>query len=355
MKIESSNVQMDSVYSASQTVTTEITIETGYGQITEHNPGGRSASQTGSLSLRDQAGLLGAKSSASLFSISTSDTLSVREGRCLFQQRLLKHVIETLWDMLQNRNFITRPDKADALTSDNFTGQTQQQGFWYRKESWSTLYYEEEYTTFDTTGVVKTSDGRELSFSLDMSLSRSFLEATSMEFASAGMIVTQDPLVINLDVPSASITDQKFFFDIDGDGKKEEISSLGRGSGFLALDKNGDGVINDGSELFGPGSGNGFVDLAVYDSDGNGWIDENDSIFSQLKVWTKNEDGSDRLLSLKEADVGAIFLGNVYTGFDVKEEDGVTTKARIQNTGIYLRESTGQAGTVQQVDFAWKA
>ncbi len=39
--------------------------------------------------------------------------------------------------------------------------------------------------------------------------------------------------------------------------------------------------INDGSELFGTSSGDGFKDLATYDEDENGWIDENDSIFSK--------------------------------------------------------------------------
>ena len=37
-------------------------------------------------------------------------------------------------------------------------------------------------------------------------------------------------------------------------------------------------------KLFGTSSGDGFKDLAEYDEDGNGWIDENDSIFNRLKV-----------------------------------------------------------------------
>ena len=63
------------------------------------------------------------------------------------------------------------------------------------------------------------------------------------------------------------LSDQTFYFDLDADGKEEEISVL-NGSGYLALDKNGDGVINDGSELFGTKNGDGFADLARYDEDG---------------------------------------------------------------------------------------
>ena len=59
---------------------------------------------------------------------------------------------------------------------------------------------------------------------------------------------------------------------------------LGSGSGFLALDKNGNGKIDDGSELFGTKSGDGFADLAEYDSDGNGWIDEKGRVYVLYEV-----------------------------------------------------------------------
>lgn len=97
--------------------------------------------------------------------------------------------------------------------------------------------------------------------------------------------------------------DQTFFFDIDCDGVEDEISKLISGSGFLALDQNGDGIINDGSELFGTQSGNGFADLAKFDSDGNGFIDENDEIFDRLKIWCMDENGQPHLYSLKEKGV----------------------------------------------------
>ena len=125
---------------------------------------------------------------------------------------------------------------------------------------------------------------------------------------------------------------------------------LGRGSGFLALDKNEDGKINDGSELFGTKSGNGFADLKEYDSDGNGWIDENDEIFGKLKVWCKNDDGEDILMDLKEADIGAIYLGSQSTEFTLNGYDAATDGV-LRSTGLFLRES-GSVGTVQHVDVA---
>ncbi len=161
--------------------------------------------------------------------------------------------------------------------------------------------------------------------------------------------IKTDPLIINIGSNIASVSDQKFLFDLDSDGKKENISFAGEGSGFLALDKNGDGKINDGSELFGTQSGDGFRDLALLDDDGNGWIDENDSVFSRLKVWTKDADGNDYLIDLKKADVGAIYLNNADTQFSLKNDEN-RLNAEIKKTGIYLKESTGAAGTINHVD-----
>lgn len=164
-------------------------------------------------------------------------------------------------------------------------------------------------------------------------------------------VILCDPLVINLDSDVASVSDMKFLFDLDADGKEEEVSFAGQGSGFLALDRNGDGKINDGSELFGTKSGDGFGDLAAYDEDGNGWIDEADSIFKDLKVSTKDKDGKDVLLDLKSANVGAIYLNSASTEFSLNNMETNKTNGVIRSTGIYLKENGG-VGTVQHVDLA---
>lgn len=263
------------------------------------------------------------------------------------QQRLLKEIIERMREMISSNNFYVYHSRSEYLTST--TSQYGKQVL-YKKQTHTTIY-EKESVAYTTKGRVTTSDGREIPFSLEVSLSRSFLKQTFNETKGAEIVILKDPLVINMDCASAEVTNQSFFFDIDSDGDNDILSSLSSQSGFLALDKNEDGVINNGNELFGATSGNGFADLAIYDCDGNNWIDENDAIYYKLKVWTKDKQGNDKLLSLKEADVGAIFLGNVFTGFDLNDETN-QTKAHIQSTGFYLHESTGAAGTVQQVDFA---
>lgn len=210
-------------------------------------------------------------------------------------------------------------------------------------------YSENEITSFDATGIVKTADGRELNFDINLTMSRSFTQMAS-SYIDFSKPVLCDPLVINLNTNIASVLDQKFFFDLDADGVKEEISTLHAGSGYLALDKNNDGIINDGSELFGTTSGNGFGDLGKYDSDNNGWIDEADAIFKQLKIWTKDENGNDILCSLYDSGVGALYLGNSDTEFSIKDNDN-HTNAIIRKTGIFLYED-GNVGTLQQLDLA---
>lgn len=220
-----------------------------------------------------------------------------------------------------------------------------------------TYSVEQEDTCFSTVGTVRTKDGREINFNVNVNMSRRCEEYYKEEL-NVAQFALYDPLVINLDTDVAKLSDQTFYFDLDADGEEEEISML-KGSGYLALDKNNDGVINDGSELFGTKNGDGFADLARYDEDGNGWIDENDSIWSKLKIWCKDENGNDVLYKLSDKGVGAICLENVSTDFtmqgDRKAQDGTTnanaTNAVIRKTGIFLYEN-GNIGTVQHVDLA---
>ncbi|MDD6844552.1 MAG: hypothetical protein PUE32_03180 [Clostridia bacterium] len=220
---------------------------------------------------------------------------------------------------------------------------------WQRVTATSGFVSESESTTFASSGMVKTQDGRSIDFNIEVSMSRAF--TSQINTLTTQNYIKTDPLVINLDTDIGSVTDQKFLFDLDSDGEEEEISFAGKGSGFLALDRNGDGRIGDGSELFGTKSGDGFKDLAAFDEDGNGWIDENDSIYSKLKVWTKDEDGNDYLINLKDADVGAIYLDNADTQFSLKDGNN-RLNGEIKKTGIYLHESTGAAGTLNHVDLA---
>ncbi len=229
------------------------------------------------------------------------------------------------------------------LRSPGTTGGT----LWTRLTASQTTAWEKEDTVFGSTGVVHTADGREICFGAELRMSRSF--ASISQSISAENYIVTDPLVFNAGSDVATISDKKFRFDIDCDGKEEDISYATGNSGFLALDKNGDSKIGDGSELFGTKSGDGFADLSKYDSDGNGWIDEADDIFEDLLIWQKDDEGNDKLISLKDFGVGAIYLGNVDTEFSLNNEADNAANGIIRKTGIYLKEN-GDVGSVQHVD-----
>ncbi len=213
-----------------------------------------------------------------------------------------------------------------------------------RRES----YYESEKTKFSAKGVVKTSDGETFSFNIKLSLSREFMIERNISVRIGDAVRLQDPLVINFGGTSAQLTSTKFSFDLNADGKTEHISSVGPNSGFLAIDRNSDSKINDGGELFGPKTGRGFQELAVYDSDHNNWIDENDPIYDKLLIWFKEPGGKESLVSLKQKEVGAIYLGYQSTKFDLNNSQNEML-GQLNSSGIYLNEN-GSAGTIQQVD-----
>ncbi|MBI5408400.1 MAG: hypothetical protein HZA14_03435 [Nitrospirae bacterium] len=211
----------------------------------------------------------------------------------------------------------------------------------------SESYYEHEDMSFSAEGVIKTADGMEIKFSLQLKMEREYSSQETINIR-AGDAALVDPLVINFAGAAAELDSAKFAFDLNADGEADNISFVKSGSGLLVLDKNNDGKVNDGKELFGPQTGNGFAELAEYDEDKNNWIDENDSIFERLRLWTKDAEGNDYLGTLLEMNVGALYLPNVNSTFDLKD-GGNNLTGQIAGTGVYLNED-GTAGTVQQVN-----
>jgi hypothetical protein len=209
---------------------------------------------------------------------------------------------------------------------------------------------ESEQTSFAAQGVIKTADGKEIQFDLQLSMARSFQSQDSLSVQAGDAPRTKDPLVINFDGTAAELTSTKFSFDLNSDGTQDQMSFVGPGSGFLALDLNNNGKVDNGSELFGAKSGNGFADLAKYDSDGNHWIDENDAVFSKLLVWSKDAQGQDQLQTLAQRNVGALYLGSVATPFSTKDSEN-QLQGQVRSSGVYLQEN-GAVGTLQQVDLA---
>lgn len=206
-----------------------------------------------------------------------------------------------------------------------------------------------ESTTFAAQGEIRTADGQTLQFAVALEMQRVTYEESHLSIE-AGDALLKDPLVINFAGNAADLSGLRFDFDLDADGQTENIAFVGSGSGLLALDRNANGRVDNGSELFGAQSGDGFADLARLDGDGNGWIDENDTAYQQLLVWMKDAQGHDTLTPLAEAGVGALYLDRVDTPFSLRDGANQTLGA-VRATGLYVKEA-GSVGTLQQIDIA---
>jgi len=149
-------------------------------------------------------------------------------------------------------------------------------------------------------------------------LGRPSLDSAKASFSEATFQMS--PITLDLDgdgVETIGVRDGAHF-DHEGDGFAEQTGWVGRDDGLLVWDRNGDGVIDNGGELFGNrtklnnGSfaANGFAALLELDSNHDGKVDADDSLFSSLRVWKDdNGDGvstSSELIELNAAGVQSI-------------------------------------------------
>lgn len=146
-----------------------------------------------------------------------------------------------------------------------------------------------------------------------------------------------DPLVIDLDGDGFEISkaENGVSFDIDGDGSKEMTAMTEDGDGALALDRNGNGVIDDGRELFGDqnGAGSGFEELKKYDDNGDDKIDANDRIFDGLGILSFTRDTAgllvQRLVSAKSLGIVSIDLSRLRNAAEIVNGSRITHEATI--------------------------
>ncbi|MEM1180862.1 MAG: hypothetical protein AAGM22_21130 [Acidobacteriota bacterium] len=116
------------------------------------------------------------------------------------------------------------------------------------------------------------------------------------------------PILIDFDRNQFHLSEERVFFDIDADGELEftNWTAGDQEDSFLVWDKNGNGVVDDGSELFGDSTillltgkpaAHGYealaeLDMAIFGGNGDGFVSEADALFDQLSIWTDiNHDG----------------------------------------------------------------
>lgn len=144
----------------------------------------------------------------------------------------------------------------------------------------------------------------------------------------------RSPLAIDLDgdgVETVSV-DNGVYFDHDGNGFAEKTGWISSDDALLVRDINGNGQIDDGSELFGDQTilsngekaANGFEALADLDSNHDGIFDGDDEAFGEIKVWQDlNQNGVaeyDELSTLEKAGITSINLD--YQNQSITDDNG---------------------------------
>ncbi len=259
-------------------------------------------------------------------------------------QQLLQSLIEAILAAMDGKKGEANFAACQRLPNDAPPGASRPEISWQRSSKETIC--ESEKTTVCGNGQVTTSDGKKIEFNYSLAMARDYVSEKTRE--ESGSIRLSDPLMLSFNGRACELSKDCMAFDLNADGTPEQIPGLGAGSGFLVFDRNGNGRADNGSELFGVASGNGFADLAQLDGDRNGWIDEADAAFGQLAVWS-----GDSFNSLKQQGVGALYTAAVDAPFSLKTSSNELL-GQIRAAGLYLSEA-GEVGQMQQVDLVVSA
>ena len=167
------------------------------------------------------------------------------------------------------------------------------------------------------------------------------------------------PIVIDLDgngIRTLARSDDSSGFDLFGNGNLVKSGWISGSDGFLAVDRNGNGRIDDISELFGGNAkGAGFAQLASFDSNGDGVLNDLDEAFGQLMIWrdingNRSTDGGE-LMTLAQAGVASLTLA--YTELPFVDGQGnlhlersnatLASGASVSMTDVYFNVSVDDA------------
>lgn len=200
-------------------------------------------------------------------------------------------------------------------------------------------------------------------FEAELNFSRNFedqLKTISMRVRAQieTATITRSPLIIDLDGDGIETTKtgNGTHFDHDGNDFAESTGWVGKGDGLLVRDINGNGQIDDGTELFGNNSvlssgekaANGFEALKDLDSNNDGVFNNQDTAWNEVKVW-KDVNGNGvvddgELLTLEQAGITGINLD--YQNTNTTDENGNQHK----QTGTFIK-ADGTTGSIHDVWF----
>jgi hypothetical protein len=177
----------------------------------------------------------------------------------------------------------------------------------------------------------------------------------------SNFIERRDPLTLDLDADGLETLGinpaNPILFDHDGDGNKTATGWVSPDDGFLVLDRNGNGTIDTGAELFGDSAplstgGNaadGFAALVQEDTNLDGKVDAADANFANLRIWRDlNSDG------ISQAGELTTLAANNIAALNTAKTENTTLLANgnvIADLGTYVKTdgTTGTLGDTAQL------
>ena len=205
--------------------------------------------------------------------------------------------------------------------------------------------------------VVDEREASAVAFSVDMSINgrqvvgelrvqQSRANHLEVRATAAGVQKFLDPLVLNFNGPLV-LAEGNIRFDLDVDGQVDLLPSMVSDSYLLALDKNANGRIDDGSEVVGAQSGNGYADLRALDDNADGFLSQADASFQLLRLWRPGEQGIGQPLGARG--VQAIYLGSIDSPFTLQASSNGELLGQVRQSSFFVANNKVQLS--QQVDF----
>ncbi len=249
----------------------------------------------------------------------------------------------------------SKPSDADQKVLDDLTHQAQpaapptsassgnQRAGWGIQIDIERTQTETTSVSFVAQGTIVTEDGKTIAFDASFIAQSASITVQNISLRE-GDAKMEDPLVLLYSGTQAELSQQAQAFDLGADGKPVQLPGISNGA-YVVQDLNKNGTVDDGKELIGALSGDGFADLRAMDQDGNGFIDSGDAKYQDLYLW---QPGGGKLTGLADAHILGLYTGNAATPFDLKAQNG-DVGGRVNTTGIAINED-GTVRPLEQID-----
>jgi len=191
-------------------------------------------------------------------------------------------------------------------------------------------------------------DNQAVNLNYQLQLNSQYSTASTVNMSAAAL---KDPLVIQYGAQSIGKIIGYQALDINNDKQQDNLPIFSGDVGYLVYDKNNDQQVNNGSELFGPTSNNGFAELAMLDSNQNGYFDQQDDKYQQVYIWQPkhmNSAEEQNLVTLSQAGIKAISLNAIDTQFNFRGDHGEIDAQLTQSS--FAITNNNQAVGVHQID-----